>query len=242
LRAYVPFAIFVLVVLLLLAGIGWLVASVLDGGHAPAAGQATVATATPAASPGGATLPGHTTDVTPTAALAGHVASVASRVGTTTLPATFIPSDTAIQSDLVANTPTIPAGAIAPGKPLPTRAPLPASVPDGNSSLVIARAVDLARRPLEQAVHFVSPALRLYAVATVHHVKSSDMLRFVFERNGKTLAGDDISFGAGASGANLRFDAYADYKEGAGPLPHGAYVVLFYRNGRLEAERAFRVG
>jgi hypothetical protein len=68
------------------------------------------------------------------------------------------------------------------------------------------------------------------------------MLRFVFKRNGRTLAGDDISFNAGIDGTGQLFNAYADYNNGAAPLPGGKYTVLFYRNGRLEAEGTFRVG
>jgi hypothetical protein len=142
----------------------------------------------------------------------------------------------------VADTPTIPPQAIVLGGPLPTRTPTPTPAPDGNARLVIARAVDLSGRPQQASVRFVSPAMRLYAIATVRHVRSSDMLRFVFERNGRTLTGDDISFNAGITGTGQLFNAYADYKNGVAPLPHGKYTVLFYRNDHLDAEGTFRIG
>ena len=237
LRAYIPFTILVLLVLLLLSGLGWLVASAAGMDHASGGGRATsvvTATVSPVSTAG--------SHATPPLAVVQHLASGATHVAITSRPATFIPSDTAIRSALVASTPTIPLGAISPGGPLPTRTAVPTPVTDGNARLVIARAVDLARRPLKQSSLFVSPAKRLYAVATVRHVRSSDMLRFVFKRNGTTLAGDDITFGAGVTGSDQRFDAYADYKNGVVALPDGTYSVLFYRNGRLEAETTFRVG
>jgi hypothetical protein len=91
-------------------------------------------------------------------------------------------------------------------------------------------------------VRFISPALRLYAIATVHHLHATDVLRFVFQRDGVTLPHDDISYTAGTDADVQALSAYADYKSGSTPLPHGQYLVLFYRNGMLEAATTFQVG
>jgi hypothetical protein len=130
---------------------------------------------------------------------------------------------------------------ITPGRPLPTRTPVPTATPDGNARLVVARDVDGSGNPVQAAHRFLSPAMRLYAVVTLHSVGSSDVLRFVFERNQQVLPHDDISYTAGGDSSHT-FNAYADYENGAHPLPHGQYQLLFYRNGHLEAETSFSVG
>jgi hypothetical protein len=136
---------------------------------------------------------------------------------------------------------TLPPLQFTPGGPLPTRTPTPLPTPDGNARVVIARNVDANGNAVEAAARFLSPATRLYAVATVRSVTGSDVLRFVFERNQHALPNDDISYTAGDS-ASHTFSAYADYDNGTQPLPRGYYQLLFYRNGHLEAETSFTVG
>ena len=51
-----------------------------------------------------------------------------------------------------------------------------------------------------------------------------------------------ITYTAGGDASSHTFSAYADYANGTQPLPHGQYLVLFYRNGNLEAETPFQVG
>jgi hypothetical protein len=132
----------------------------------------------------------------------------------------------------------------------PTRIPSHPS-PTANTAsgvrLVVARGVD-GETPVEQSSRFLSPALRLWAVAKVKDVRATDVLRFVFQRNGVVLPHDDISVVAGRSMNGHRFLAeqsfkvWADYEHGAKPLPTGSYRLLFYKNSRLEGQTAFRVG
>ncbi len=113
--------------------------------------------------------------------------------------------------------------------------------------LVIARNV-VGEVPVEKASRFVSPAYRLWAVATLTNVRSTDVLRFVFQRDGQTLPRDDITVVAGrtmgkhAFLAVQSFKVWADYDHGAKPLPSGSYRLLFYKNGLLLGQTAFRVG
>jgi hypothetical protein len=130
---------------------------------------------------------------------------------------------------------------IVPGRPLPTHTPVPTATPDGNARVVIARSVDDAGNPVQAAQRFLSRAMRLYAIVTLHSVAGSDVLRFVFERNHQVLPHDDISYTAGGDSSHT-FNAYADFENGARPLPRGEYQLLFYRNGHLEAETSFTVG
>ena len=131
---------------------------------------------------------------------------------------------------------------INPGGPLPTNTPVPTATATGRSGLVVAREVDLTGKALQTSTRFLSPALRFYAVVTVHNVKQTDQLHFVFQRNGITLPSDDISYQAGTDADAQSFSAWADYKGGTKAFPKGQYRVLFYRNGVLEAVRKFSVG
>ncbi len=78
-------------------------------------------------------------------------------------------------------------------------------------------------------------------MVTVHNVKQTDQLHFVFQRNGITLPSDDIAYQAGTNADAQSFSAWADYKGGTKAFPKGQYRVLFYRNGVLEAVRKFSV-
>jgi hypothetical protein len=120
--------------------------------------------------------------------------------------------------------------------------PTPPATPDGNATVVIARNVDNNGNPLLPSTRFLSPALRLYAVVTLGTVNPTDVLRFVFERDGRVLPNDVITYAAGGTASSHNFNAYADYHNGSEPLPHGHYRLLFYRNGRLEAVAPFEVG
>ena len=217
LKSYVPFAVFVMFCLIALALIVLIISRLTgsSGGNSGVAPLVPTSTSIPAtALPSSTLLPGAPT-LTP-----GPSA--------TPIPTVEPPSS---QSPL----------AITPGGPLPTTTPKPPATPTGNAHLVIARDI-VSGKPVESAVRFVSPAVRLYAIATVHHVHLTDHLRFIFLRDGKVLPNDDISYTAGLDASVHSFTAYADYSGGAKPLPHGAYRVLFYRNGRLEAATAFIVG
>ncbi len=126
--------------------------------------------------------------------------------------------------------------------PLPTRTPAPTATAIGDASLVVARDVDLSGKPVQQAKRFLSPALKLFAVATLHNVHSDDLLRFLFQKDGNPLPNDTITYRAGVDADSQSFSAWADYRGGAHALPKGHYSVLFYRNGRLEAVTTFVVG
>jgi hypothetical protein len=125
--------------------------------------------------------------------------------------------------------------------------PKPSATPKALARIVVARGVE-GDQPVQAANRFMSPALRLYAVAWVKNVRASDSLRFIFKRYGLTLPRDDITLLAGTfmnSHAFLpmhAFTVWADYQRGAHPLPPGDYRVVFLRNGILEAQTAFRVG
>jgi hypothetical protein len=173
-----------------------------------------------------------------------HLAPTSNR-GTTAPPAPTA-SAAAVTSLNVVSTVAVPASS-----PLPADKPTVANVrvaPSADkASVVIARAVH-GETPLMQSTRFLSPALRLYAVATVHNVKATDSLRFVFQRNGETLLHDDITIAASTTmGSHAflavhSFKAFADYQHGSKPLPTGNYKVLFYKSGQLEGETSFRVG
>jgi hypothetical protein len=121
------------------------------------------------------------------------------------------------------------------------------ATPKALARIVVARGVE-GDQPVQAANRFMSPALRLYAVARVKNVRASDSLRFIFKRNGLTLPRDDITLSAGAFMNHHAFlplhafTVWADYQRGAQPLPPGDYRVVFLRNGILEAQTAFRVG
>lgn len=229
-RSYVPFAIFCAVCLFLLIGLITLVAQLLpsSGGHPAAAPRAS---ATPV-------LAAAQQARTPLAPL-----DTAPPRGAHALTARSTPVPTATMQ--TSSLPGIHAGStplqILPGKPLPTHTPVPTATPDGNAQVVIARDVDGDGNAVQAAHRFLSRAMRLYAVVTLHSVSSADVLRFVFERDHTVLPHDDISYTAGGDTSHT-FNAYADYENGARPLPRGQYQLLFYRNGHLEAETSFTVG
>ncbi len=131
---------------------------------------------------------------------------------------------------------------ITPGGPLPTSTPAPTATATGDAGLVVARNVDLTGKAVEASTRFVSPSLRFYAVVTLHGIHNTDQLHFVFERDGVRLPGDDIQYQAGTDADVQSFSAWADYKGGTHAFPSGKYRILFYRNGVLEAVRAFSVG
>lgn len=132
---------------------------------------------------------------------------------------------------------------VTPGGPHPATAAKVTVKPGASSTLVVARELDASGRPRKISRRFLSPALYLYAVATVHHVHRTEVLRFLFERNGKRMPNNDITFTATVDAAVHRFVAFADANDQETmPLSHGSYRVLFYRNGHLEAVTSFRVG
>jgi len=221
-RSYVPFAIFCAVCLTLLLTLLTLLAHLVPsgGGHAAAPTsvvRATVSQRSPAPGTSAAsTVPGHSS-----------------------------PSPDPTQQALISSMPNLTGtgvGQITRGGPLPTRTPRPTATPSGQSAALIARDVDGSGNPLKAAIRFVSPATRLYAVVTVRHVHSADMLRFVFEKDGVVLPQDVIYYTAGVDAGSAPFSAYADYANGTQPLPRGHYRLLFYRNGTLETIAPFEVG
>lgn len=249
LRAYVPFAIFVCLCTLLLSAMAWLSLALVHAvspsaaRHPAAPTQGSGRVVAQLASPTGTPAPATATFAVPAASVAA-TAPAADPTPAASSSGARAATDTPLRSASLApptNTGTILVP-LTPGGPLPTRTAVPTATPNGAATLVIARDVDPSGRPLEQAARFVSPALRLYAIATVHHLHSTDVLRFVFMRGGSVIPHDDISFIAGTDADMQPISAYADYNGGSGPLPHGAYRVLFYRNGTLEAASDFRVG
>lgn len=217
LRSYIPFTIFAACCLVLVVAIILLLVHLFSPGGSGAATPPM--TRTPTAVPT-MTVPASTpTSGSATAAASSHGGATKTPAGTSLLPAPHrSPQPTAS------------------GAPTAKKATKPVK-----ASLVIARGVQ-GDSPVEPATRFLSPAIRLYAFATVHDVKVHDALRFVFKRNGVTLPHDDITIKAGKTMAVHAFHVFADYKGGAAPLPVGNYSVLFYHNGRLEAEAPFRVG
>jgi hypothetical protein len=229
-RSYIPFALFVAVCLSVVLGVLWLVVSIahdLTGSNQtaspPAVSRQTVQSHTGSSSStstthsGSKVQSGHTTSSTGGAATLTPVGSLLG-----------VPGGNGVE--------------INPGGPLPTNTPVPTATATGRSGLVVAREVDLTGKALQTSTRFVSPALRFYAVVTVHNVKQSDQLHFVFQRNGITLPSDDIEYQAGTDADAQSFSAWADYKGGTKAFPKGQYRVLFYRNGVLEAVRKFSVG
>ena len=129
------------------------------------------------------------------------------------------------------------------GGPHPTAVLRATARPAGSATLVVARELDGRGMPRKVARRFLSPALFLYAVATVQHVHRTDVLRFLFERDGKRMRNNDITFTARVDAAVHRFSVFADANDQETvPLSRGSYRVLFFRNGRLEAVTFFRVG
>jgi hypothetical protein len=227
-RSYIPFALFVAVCLSVVLGVLWLVVSIAH--DLTASNQAAPA---PAVSRN--TAQAHTSSST-----SGHTGSKAQGTATISVNASGVPTLTPVGSLL-----GVPGGngvEINPGGPLPTHTPVPTATATGRSGLVVAREVDLTGKALQTSTRFVSPALRFYAVVTVHNVKQTDQLHFVFQRNGITLPSDDIEYQAGTDADAQSFSAWADYKGGTKAFPKGQYRVLFYRNGVLEAVRKFSVG
>lgn len=236
LRSYVPFTIFCVLCVLLLSGLIALVAHLIPGagGHQVAAPRATP-TATAAVAQQARTplaLGGATSSHTPIGPVLRHAPAPTATMQTSSMPV--------VHGEL-------PHLQITPGRPLPTHTPVPTATPrptatpDGNARAIIARDVDANGNAVEPARRFLSQAMRLYAVVTLNSVGSADVLRFVFERNHRVLPHDDIAYTAGGDSSHT-FNAYADYENGARPLPRGQYQLLFYRNGRLEAETSFTVG
>jgi hypothetical protein len=227
-RSYIPFALFVAVCLSVVLGVLWLVVSIahdLSGSNQAAPPPVVIRN-------GGQT---HTSSST-----SGHTGSKAKGTATISAKARGVPTLTPVGSLL-----GVPDGSgvvISPGGPLPTKTPVPTATATGRSGLVVAREVDLTGKALQTSTRFVSPALRFYAVVTVHNVKQTDQLHFVFQRNGITLPSDDIEYQAGTDADAQSFSAWADYKGGTKAFPKGQYRVLFYRNGVLEAVRKFSVG
>jgi hypothetical protein len=241
LRSYIPFAIFLCICGLLLSAVVWLLVTlthVIVPAASPRHPAPTATAVSHMVAQQRATAPTQPRPGTPTVRTAP--AAPPATAGPTGEP----PTSTAVRSASLAAptaTPTILV-ALTPGGPLPTRTPSPTATATGRTALVIARDVDPSGRPLEQAARFISPALRLYAIATVRHLRSADVLRFVFQRDGMILPHDDISYTAGTDADVQALSAYADYKGGSTPLPHGHYLVLFYRNGTLEAATTFQIG
>jgi hypothetical protein len=226
LRSYVPFAIFFATVVVFLLAVIWLLLRVVEPSNNNSSSLLPTASATPARAASQASVSPVPTD---TAALPSQspVSSMLT-VGTAAIATPSVPS-TPNPSGTAGPTPTT-------GKPAAT------ATATNKASIVIARGVSKDHSPLESSTRFVSPASRLYAIVTVSHVKATDLLRFVFQRNDKTLPHDDIQYQAGTSVGKQTFAAFADYKNGSKPLPSGRYRVLFYRNGLLEAVTTFRVG
>lgn len=222
-RSYVPFAIFCAICLVLGVALLTLIAHLVPSGG----GQAGAPTSTARA-----IVPLHT-------ASSGAVAVASTVPGQPS--ATPGPTQQALASSMLNQNGTSVAQ-ITPGGPLPTRTPRPTATPSGQSAALIARDVDGSGNPLKAAIRFVSPATRLYAVVTVRHVHSADMLRFVFEKDGVVLPQDVIYYTAGVDAGSAPFSAYADYANGTQPLPRGHYRLLFYRNGALETVAPFQVG
>jgi hypothetical protein len=227
-RSYIPFALFVAVCLSVVLGVLWLVVSIAHdlSGSNQAAPPPAVNRNTAQTHIGSAT--------------SGHTGSKAQGTATIAANASGVPTLTPVGSLL-----GVPGGngvQISLGGPLPTHTPVPTATPTGRSGLVVAREVDLTGKALQTSTRFVSPALRFYAVVTVHNVKQTDQLHFVFQRNGITLPSDDIEYQAGTDADAQSFSAWADYKGGTKAFPKGQYRVLFYRNGVLEAVRKFSVG
>lgn len=223
LKSYVPFFVFATGCLALLIALCWLVAHLLLlTSHGSAASPVAKAPVTATRSP----EPTHHRILAsvplPTATQAGIGSMMA--VGSAQPTLTTVPTSTPV---IKRTTP----------RPTATSA----------VSLVIARSVK-GETPVEKSNRFVSPALRLWVVAKIKNVHATDVLRFVFQRNGVTLPHDDITVVAGHTMGKhtylpvQSFKAWADYQHGAKPLPSGNYRVLFYRNKRLEGQTAFRVG
>jgi hypothetical protein len=238
LRSYIPFTIFCAVCLSLLVGvvvgIDHLVAG--SGGHPMAVGDRRPAAAVQ-----------HRITRVPTATplIVSTARRTSSRPGRSVYgPPLVMPPPHSVATVQTSGMPVMPTSELAATstRALPLVLPTPTATPDGNASVVIARDVDNNGNPLQPSRRFLSPALRLYAVVTLRTVSPSDMLRFVFERSGKVLPGDVISYAAGGTASTHDFSAYADYHNGTTPLPHGNYRLLFYRNGRLEAVAHFEVG
>jgi len=251
LRSYIPFGIFCVVCLALLAAVTSLVVHMLPGSathpaavrYAPHAvvahttGLTVAFTSTPHRLVG----PTRHANVGSGPLIAGVVAthgvlasSTATLLPTATMQTSGMPPPVSTGSHLTSAT--------TPAPRLLVVAPTASATPTGNATLVIARLVDNNGNPVQAATRFVSPARRLYAVATLRTVNASDVLRFVFERNGKVLPGDVVTYSAGGGASTRMFSAYADYQSGSALLPQGHYQLLFYRNNHLEAVSAFQVG
>jgi hypothetical protein len=224
-RSYIPFAVFVFAVLIFLVAIIWLLLRLVEPGGNSAASVLATASPSPAQSSGGTLGP----------------AATATRA---------VPSQSPVSSMLTVGTaaiatPTATASQGTHGTEAPTAQsikPVVTATATNQASIVIARGVTKDHKPVEAATRFVSPAKRLYAIVTVKRVNAADLLRFVFQRNAKTLPRDDIQYQAGTGAPKQTFAAFADYQNGSKPLPTGHYRVLFYRNGHLEAVATFRVG
>lgn len=220
LKSYIPFFVFATGCLVVLVALVWLVAHlfVLVDHHSSAAPLNT-ATAVPGLTSGATHV---VVQILPSATAADIGSMLAG--GSAQPTPSFTPAPTPVRD-------------IAVSSPTPTSA----------VKLVIARDVN-GETPTHVSTRFLSPALRLWAVATVKNVSAIDVLRFVFQRNGMTLPHDDISVVAGtAMGkhsflAVQSFKVWADYEHGAKPLPSGNYRLVFYKNGHLEGQTAFRVG
>ncbi|MGH2347428.1 MAG: hypothetical protein ACRDG4_19555, partial [Chloroflexota bacterium] len=227
-RSYIPFVIFVVVCLSIIGGLLWLVVSIAQDltGSSPTASRSTVTHQTHSQ---------HTpASATPSGSITQHGAHTGEGTGAPVFTMTPVGS--------LLGVPGGNAMEISPGGPLPTKTPAPTATATGDSGLVVAREVDLTGKALEASTRFVSPSLRFYAVVTVHNVRSSDQLHFVFQRNGAVLPSDDIQYQAGTDADVQSFSAWADYKGGTTAFPKGQYRVLFYRNGVLEAVCKFSVG